>query len=402
MKNYRFASFDSLKSDLLSEKLLSKTDLISLLSQCKQIFLTEPNILQVTDPVTIIGDIHGQFYDLVNILSFPSTLSMKYLFLGDYVDRGDFSIEIVTYLMYLKLKSPKNIWILRGNHESRSLSKSYGFLIECLSKYDLEVYEEIMSVFTTLPIASVINNIIFAVHGGISENLKKIQEINQIDRFQEIPSSGLFCDILWSDVNYDETCQKIKKNMERGCSILYTKQSILNFLANNNFVCIIRAHEQCDEGFKMKYWLDDYFPAILTIFSAPNYCDRYGNKGAIAVLNDCKLNIKQFRAVEHPFTIPNHENLFEWTFSFIVSKIKNIFSVILKPDDSKAVIDEYTLDRLKEIVESQNITLDELTQAVDETDSLTSFDIPQDECELNIPKISSVKMSLQFRTYTAK
>jgi serine/threonine-protein phosphatase 2B catalytic subunit len=148
----------------------------------------------------------------------------KYLFLGDYVDRGSFSVEVVLLLYSLKLNFPGTIYMLRGNHECRQMTAFFNFRAECLYKYDLETYELFMDSFDALPIACLVNEKFLALHGGISPELKTLQDLKNLQRFTEPPRIGLFCDILWSDPVEDEkgqTNQKFVQNDVRGCSYFF-------------------------------------------------------------------------------------------------------------------------------------------------------------------------------------
>ena len=247
-------NFEIIKSSLIEEKILLKVDMLKLIFLAHNILKSEPNVLEISDPIAVLGDIHGQFYDLIKILAIAGTPEhTKYIFLGDYIDRGAFSIETITLVLSLKVFYPESVFLLRGNHETRTMASGYGFRKECLIKYDEEVYFAFADLFDTFPIAAVINNLIFLVHGGLSNKLQKISDINLINRFREPPAKGLFCDILWSDVNYDEAEKDFLPNDTRGCGVLYSKAQVCRFIENNKLVCVIRAHEQCDNGFKLKY-----------------------------------------------------------------------------------------------------------------------------------------------------
>jgi serine/threonine-protein phosphatase 2B catalytic subunit len=155
--------------------------------------------------VTVVGDLHGQFYDMVKMLDVGGTPeTTKYLFLGDYVDRGSFSVEVVLLLYSLKLNFPSTIFMLRGNHECRQMTAFFNFRAECLYKYDLETYDLFMDTFDALPIACLVNEKFLALHGGISPELKTLNDLRNLQRFNEPPRVGLFCDILWSDPVEDE------------------------------------------------------------------------------------------------------------------------------------------------------------------------------------------------------
>lgn len=153
----------------------------------------EGNLQFIEDPLTVVGDIHGQYYDLVKILEVggnPETT--KYLFLGDFVDRGSFSIEVLLLLYSLKVTFPDTVYFLRGNHECRQMTSFFNFRAECLYKYDQEIYDIFMESFDHIPLSCIINTRFLAVHGGISPDLKSIEDINKINRFGEPPKQGIF------------------------------------------------------------------------------------------------------------------------------------------------------------------------------------------------------------------
>lgn len=144
----------------------------------------EPNLAQIDEPICVVGDIHGQYFDLLNMISKagePGTIN--YLFLGDYVDRGVLGIEVVLLLFAIKLNEPKSVVLLRGNHESRNMTESFTFREEVLDRYDLEVYDLFMEVFDSLPISALVAKKYLAMHGGISPELSKLEQINTINRF---------------------------------------------------------------------------------------------------------------------------------------------------------------------------------------------------------------------------
>ena len=278
------------------------------------------------------------------------------------------------------------------------MTSGYGFRIEVLVKYDLEVYEAFIDLFCALPIAGLLNNMIFLVHGGISSRLKTLADVNLIQRFREPPTKGILCDLLWSDANYDENEQHILPNSGRGCGILFNKSLLLEFLKRNNLICMIKAHEQCESGFKMIYWDDPFFPSLISVFSAPNYCDSYGNKAGLITIDDFHLNIKQYHASPHPFTLRNHENVFHWSAPFIISKVIQLLYVLLQKKNEKAeIFDEYLLDRVKEIDPNYHGTLREIKEYEQDNSSDSFVSVPEEEeCGLNVPTISEYKSSLLF------
>lgn len=177
------------------------------------------------DPVTIVGDVHGQFYDVREIFRLGGNPEMtKYLFLGDYVDRGNYGVEIILTLFALKVAYPNLIFLLRGNHECRQMTSAHNFREECLYKFDQEIYDMIMDSFDQLPLGAIINGQFLALHGGISPELENALDLNRTDRFREPPQIGVLCDVLWSDpVDNDTGLQPgmWMPNPSRGCSYYF-------------------------------------------------------------------------------------------------------------------------------------------------------------------------------------
>ena len=253
--------------------------------------------MKVKDPVTVVGDIHGQYFDPVKLLDVGGDpAETKYLFLGDYVDRGMFSLEVVLLIYAIKINYPKTTYMLRGNHECRQMTAFFNFRAEVLNKFDEETYDLFMDTFDALPIGCLVNNKFLALHGGISPDLKTLEDLNDIRRRKEPPRSGLFCDILWSDPVDDDTgyCDSVfKSNDVRGCSYFFGQEAVNKFFRKNNLLSVIRAHEAQLEGYKMHKWSSKSgFPVVITIFSAPNYCDVYNNKGAIIKFKGQEINIQ--------------------------------------------------------------------------------------------------------------
>lgn len=167
----------------------------------REIFMEEPNVVNVRAPVNICGDVHGQFYDLMELFKIGGNIPYtNYLFLGDYVDRGYYSVETVCLLLCLKIRYKERLTILRGNHESRSITQNYGFYDECMRKYENNnVWKMLTELFDSLPLTAVVEGQIFGTHGGLSPSIKTLDDIRKLDRFQEVPSEGPICDLLWSD-----------------------------------------------------------------------------------------------------------------------------------------------------------------------------------------------------------
>ena len=326
-----------LRDHLTREGKLEKADLLELINLFQAQIKSEPNILKIQDPVTVVGDIHGQFYDLLKLLEVGgSPETTKYLFLGDYVDRGAFSIECVLLLCAIKLNYKTTVLMLRGNHECRQMTSFFNFKQECEIKYDPEVYDKIMEAFDCLPISCLINEKFIAIHGGISPDIDKVLDITKINRFTEPPKTGPMCDMLWSDpVEKDEEALTVSwvENSTRGCSYVFGAKAATPFLTKNDILSIIRAHEAQLEGFKMYKWNNNVdFPSVITIFSAPNYCDVYNNKAAVISFKNNMVNIQQYNYSPHPFILPQFMNIFNWSIPFVSEKISEMLMHIIKKD----------------------------------------------------------------------
>jgi len=324
-----------LKKQLYGEGKLLDSQVFWLIDQVLEIFCSEENIVVLDSPATVCGDIHGQFYDLLKILELGGNPeNTNYLFLGDYVDRGMFSMEVVLYLFAHKINYPDSFFMLRGNHECRHLTNHFSFKTECERKYGLEIYDAIMDVFDALPLAAVLNGQFLCVHGGISPNTRTLDDIWKINRFCEPPSHGAMCDLLWADPNPDFDCpEEFLVNTSRGCSYYYSHAAVLNFLEENELLSIIRAHEAQDSGFSlMKASARSNFPSVITLFSAPNYLGTYDNKGAIFKYNNNAIDIKQFLQSPAPFVLPGWENAITWSIQFLVEKVTEIMGFFTQPN----------------------------------------------------------------------
>ncbi|CCA68736.1 related to phosphoprotein phosphatase 3-alpha catalytic chain [Serendipita indica DSM 11827] len=304
-----------------------------IIREATRILRMEPNVLSVTSPVTICGDIHGQYFDLMRLMEPAiggSPSKTRYLFLGDYVDRGVFGIECLLMLYSLKINFPNNFLLLRGNHECRRLTDYFTFRLECRRKYSDMLYEAALESFNALPLAAVVDNTLFCVHGGISPSMETVSDILKIDRFQEPPTKGLMCDLLWSDPARDHSHDEITfvENSQRGCSFQYGYKAIRKFLDDNKFRLVIRAHEVEEKGFR-RFTTDGQRAHLMTLFSAPNYLDFYGNMGAVMVYEGGKMSVRQFTHAQHPYQLPNFADVFTWSLPFVALKATEMLHALL-------------------------------------------------------------------------
>ncbi|ELP84857.1 serine/threonine protein phosphatase 2B catalytic subunit A1, putative [Entamoeba invadens IP1] len=332
--------FPTLLNHLKQEGRLHPDALLQILKRTQDKLRALPNVITITGRTAVFGDIHGQFYDLCNIYQDFNGSSEKMLFLGDYVDRGCFGTEVIILLFCLKLQFPDRVSLLRGNHECRLMTSYFNFKQECLWKYNTQIYDEIMNTFDCLPLCAVIESDLgnfFCVHGGISPSLQTIKDISYIDRFQEPPEDGLFCDLLWSDPQDDSDYDQLPFNQQlkfqnelfdfnttRGCSYYYGFSAVRRFLARNDIVCIVRGHEVQKSGCKMNFEGCSETPVTITIFSAPNYCDVYSNDAAVLMITNDELSFLSYTCVAHPFWLPKFANGFYYTLPMITENINKI------------------------------------------------------------------------------
>ncbi|TID30162.1 hypothetical protein CANINC_001254 [Pichia inconspicua] len=283
--------------DIKNCKALPENDMKQLCEKVKDLLMEESNIQPVKSPVTVCGDIHGQFHDLLELFKiaggFPShsNLSTNYVFLGDYVDRGYFSLETFTMLMILKVKFPQHITLVRGNHESRQITQVYGFYEECLNKYgSTMVWKYCCQVFDFLTLSAIIDGKILCIHGGLSPEIRMLDQIRVLSRAQEVPHEGGFCDLVWSDPDNVDTWAI----SPRGAGWLFGAKVAREFNHINNLTLIARAHQLVMEGFRYHFEDKD----VVTVWSAPNYCYRCGNVASVMKVDDSlNVNFQIFSAV---------------------------------------------------------------------------------------------------------
>ncbi|BCR89458.1 serine/threonine-protein phosphatase 2B catalytic subunit [Aspergillus chevalieri] len=335
-----------LRQHFYREGRLSEEQALWIIKKGTEVLRSEPNLLEMDAPITVCGDVHGQYYDLMKLFEVGGDPSeTRYLFLGDYVDRGYFSIECVLYLWALKIWYPNTLWLLRGNHECRHLTDYFTFKLECKHKYSEEIYEACIESFCSLPLAAVMNKQFLCIHGGLSPELHTLEDIKAIDRFREPPTHGLMCDILWADpleeFGQEKTGEFFVHNSVRGCSYFFSYPAACAFLEKNNLLSIIRAHEAQDAGYRMyRKTRTTGFPSVMTIFSAPNYLDVYNNKAAVLKYENNVMNIRQFNCTPHPYWLPNFMDVFTWSLPFVGEKITDMLIAILNTCSKEELEDE--------------------------------------------------------------
>jgi serine/threonine-protein phosphatase 5 len=295
------------------QKALHKRYVAYLLISAKRYYEKSSSLLEIPIPtcgpsaddptvsprLTVCGDTHGQFYDVLNIFDINGLPSRTnpYLFNGDFVDRGSFSVEVILTFLLFKMSDTECIHLHRGNHETRNMNKIYGFEGEVRAKYDDRIFDLFLEVFSHMPLASVVGGKVFVTHGGLpTEPGVTLDDIRRIRRGCEPPNVGLMSDLLWADPQPFPG----KSPSKRGVGYSFGPDITESFLKLNDLQLLVRSHEVKDEGY-----LVEHGGRTITVFSAPNYCDSMGNKGAFIHFDDtCDPKFTQFESVPHPNVRP--------------------------------------------------------------------------------------------------
>lgn len=317
---------------------------VMVLEKALELHKALPTLINVPMPsvpsrINICGDTHGQFFDLMNILSDsvagqPNSTNV-FVFNGDFVDRGVYSFEVAFLLLLYKVADPNTIHLLRGNHECTSMNEFGGFADQVRAKYDDGVLDLFRQVFQALPLCAVVGRDegrenseggLFVTHGGIGQCTSEMSlaDINRIDRFREpfeerdasstpgidrnSMSTVPLSELLWCDPIPDTDPPSAPSpdfsiNLPRGLGMGFSwgHGATQRFLQRNKLQLIVRSHQCCDTGIRL-----DHSNKCVTVFSAPNYVDLAGNLGGIVQLtrgqteNDRTINLVQFEAVLHP------------------------------------------------------------------------------------------------------
>ena len=258
---------------------VSETEIKQLCERVRPILLSQPMLLELEAPLKICGDVHGQYSDLLRLFEyggFPP--QANYLFLGDYVDRGKQSLEVICLLLCYKIEYPNNFFILRGNHEAAGINRIYGFYDECKRRYSIKLWKIFSDVFNCLPVSALVDEKILCMHGGLSPEMESLQQIADLSRPCDVPDVGLMCDILWSDP--DTSVSGWGEN-DRGVSFVFGADVVCDFLEKHNLELVVRAHQVVEDGY-------EFFAGrrLVTLFSAPNYCGEFDNAGGLISVDE--------------------------------------------------------------------------------------------------------------------
>jgi protein phosphatase len=252
----------------------------TLFSHVESLFSSESTLLELTSPCVIIGDIHGQILDLFRIINrfgFPG--NSTYLFLGDLVDRGEFSVECLVCVFLMKALWPAHVWVIRGNHEFSFLCSHGGFMTNIISFFGCDtLYTEALRVFAQIPLAARIDKQILCVHGGIGPAITDVSVIAKITRPVEAFGDPVVDSLVWSDPN--ETVDGFRESPTRGVGYLFGEAPLLEFLRRSTLSLLVRAHECVPAGASSMF--GDH---LMTVFSASNYCGLIGNHAAVLIVS---------------------------------------------------------------------------------------------------------------------
>ncbi|XP_074566428.1 serine/threonine-protein phosphatase BSL2 homolog isoform X2 [Curcuma longa] len=270
---------------------LDCNEIAELCDSSERIFTSEPTVLQIKAPVKIFGDLHGQFGDLMRLFDeygAPSTAGdisyIDYLFLGDYVDRGQHSLETITLLLALKIEYPHSVHLIRGNHEAADINALFGFRTECIERMGerdgIWAWHRFNRLFNWLPLAATIEKKIICMHGGIGRSINHVEQIENLQRPITMETGAIvLMDLLWSDPTENDSVEGLRPNARGPGLVTFGPDRVMEFCNNNDLQLIVRAHECVMDGFER--FAQGH---LITLFSATNYCGTANNAGAILVL----------------------------------------------------------------------------------------------------------------------
>ncbi|KAK9451991.1 Metallo-dependent phosphatase-like protein [Limtongia smithiae] len=286
-------------------KRLHRKYVFAIILEAMKIFKSDPTMVEVDvmpgHKISVCGDTHGQFYDVLELfrLNGEPSETHSYLFNGDFVDRGSWSTEVALLFFSYKWLYPKSFFMNRGNHEADDMNKVYGFEGECKAKYSEKIFKVFSESFSTMPLATLIGNNYFVLHGGLfSDDNITLDDVRKFNRFsQKQPGqSGIMMEMLWTDPQPEPG----RGPSKRGIGLQFGPDITKRFCEKNKLMAVIRSHEVRMGGYEIEHG-----GRLITVFSAPNYCDSQGNKGAVInIESDYELHFVTYDAVPHPKIAP--------------------------------------------------------------------------------------------------
>ena len=280
---------------------LTEAEIRGLCLKSREIFLSQPILLELEAPLKICGDIHGQYYDLLRLFEYQGfPPDANYLFLGNYVDFGKQSLETICLLLVYKIKYPENFFLLRGNHECASINRLHGFYDECMRRYNIRLWKTFTDCFNCLPVAAIIDEKLFCCHGGLSPDMQSMEQIRRIMRPTDVPDQGLLCDLLWADP--DKETNGWGEN-DSGVSFTFGPEIVSKFLTKHGLDLVVRGHQVVEDGY-------EFFAKrqLVTLWSAPNYRGEFDNAGAIMSIDEtlmCSFQILKPSAADKRKMLPH-------------------------------------------------------------------------------------------------
>jgi len=255
----------------------SAEELQAVARTARELFSMESPLLEIDAPIHVIGGLHGHFQDLLRLLDLdPPSACNSYLFLGNYVDRGLQSMATLVLLCAYKAKL-KNFFMLRGIHESASVSRIYGFFNECKKDWDVKTWKVFCDTFNSMPLAAIVSGKIFCVHGGLSRELTNLDQIRRLVRPFDVPDTGLICDLLWAD--FDEDTPGWAES-ERGVSYTFGLDKLQDFCKNLGFDFVVCGSQVQEHGFQ---WFGN--KELVKIWGCTNLCGELTNNGVMMTIS---------------------------------------------------------------------------------------------------------------------
>lgn len=282
---------------------ISPGTILALIDQCEALFRQEPLVICLRPPVKIFGGLFGQYSDLMRYFdtfgepsesSTGDIESFDYLFLGDYIDRGTHSLEVIALLLALKVSYPEQVTLLRGHHEDGEVNREYGLAEECRSRLyeDVDdpgsVYARLNVLFEYMPLAAVLDDSILCVHGGIGKSFRHMDQIMDLQRpihlnhppttAEDLLVMDLLCSVPTEPERHPSPLSISRESESAGGTLKFTSDRLHQFLTDNQYSMIIRSRECVLEGF------DRCMGKLITVISATDYGGKYRNAGAMLVV----------------------------------------------------------------------------------------------------------------------